>query len=328
MNTKTLGVVLIAVGTLVLTACAGTPAVSGGQPAAQEQAGAGVPAENEVETQPLKQTVLDWSDRTLGQEQNPAWLKLLVVNKNTEPARSAFGIAGGARIDYSVAQRSNREEARVLSGLGFAQKTAQSLKQYVDTAAASRLNQAQQDVIDNITSVTQVTMTGVRREADFWQLVESENPGTRAKSREYVYYIVWSMDEAVWTQVVRKYVNDVIGKISDSAVQIQMANAYADIDAMAKREEQRSDAEFQRQIELQSQAARDAQERAMAGINAQTAANQAASEVAQAQVRADARARAAAYRSGDHAVAAAASTTAADFDWISALSTAGNVLLK
>ena len=316
MNTKTMSIVLAAVGTLVLAGCAGTPAANG------------IPAASEVGTKPLKSTVLDWSDRTMGQDQNPAWLKPLVINGSAEEARSAFGIAGNARVKFSVAQRANREEARVLSGLMFAQQVAQELKQYVCTAAASRLDQGQMDIIEEITTATKVTLTGTRRVADFWQQVESENPGTRAKSREYIYYIVWSMDEATWGQLVRKYVNDVIGQLPDRAVQTQVANAFAEIDAAAKRVETRSDAEFQRQTALQQQAARDAQAREMANINRQTAANAAAAGVAQTQVLADAAARTAAYLSGDPAVAAAASTTAADVDWISALSTAGDVLVN
>ena len=328
MNMKRFGIVLMVVGALVMVSCAGTSTANSGQSVVQDQAGASIPAENEVETRPLKKTVLDWSDRTMGQDQTPAWLKPLVINGNGEEVRAAFGIAGGDTVKFSVAQRANLDEARLLSGLLFAQKTAQELKQYVCIGAASRLDQAQMDMVEEISTATKVTMSGTQRVADFWQLVETENPGTRTKARGYVYYIVWTMDEALWTQVVRKFVNDVIGQIPDRAVQTQLANAYTEIDAAARREEQRSDAEFQRQVNLQAQAARDAQERAMAGINAQTAANAAAAEVAQTQVLAEARARAAAYRSGDPAVAAAASTTAADFDWIDALTTAADVLIN
>jgi hypothetical protein len=330
MNTKAFGITVIAVGILVLASCTGAPATGGGQPSAQGQAAS--LGENNVASRSSKAAILDWSDRTMGQEKTPVWLKPLVVNGNAEEARSAFGIAGGSRIKFSVAQRANRDEARVLSGLMFAQQTAQELKQYVCTAGASRLDEAQMDIVEEITTATKVIMTGTRRVADFWQLVESENPGSRSKSREYIYYIVWSMDDAVWSQIVRKYVNDVIGQLPDRAVQTQVANAFAEIDAAARREDQRSDAVFQQQLELQAQAARDAQDQAMASINARTTAAQAATaataDVAQAQVYADARARAAAYRSGNPAVAAAASTTAADFDWISALTTAADVLLN
>jgi hypothetical protein len=345
MNRKAFGITAVAVEILVLASCAGAPAAGVGQPSAQVQAvsqseerpatvavQAASSAENNVASRPGKATIVDWSNRAMGQEQSPAWLKPLVINGNAEDARAAFGLAGNSQVKFSVAQRQNRDEARVLSGLMFAQQAAQELKQYVCTAAASRLDEAQMDIVEEITTATKITMTGTRRVADFWQLVESENPESRSKSREYIYYIVWSMDDAVWGQIVRKYVNDVIGQVPDRAVQTQVANAFAEIDAAAKREDQRSDAAFRQQLELQAQAAHDAQDRAMAGINAQTAAAQsataAAADVARTQVRADARARAAAYRSGNPAVAAAASTTAADFDWISALTTAADVLLN
>jgi hypothetical protein len=104
-----------------------------------------------------------------------------------------------------------------------------------------------------------------------------------------------------------------------------MANAFGEIDAKSKREEVMSDEEFNLKIRLQEQAAKDAQEQAMARINQQTALGTAQAQVAQTQVQAEADARYAAYKYGDAATAAAASTTAADFDWISALSTASAV---
>ncbi|MDR1143335.1 MAG: hypothetical protein LBK77_03835, partial [Spirochaetaceae bacterium] len=87
------------------------------------------------------------------------------------------------------------------------------------------------------------------------------------------------------------------------------------------------DAEFRQQLRLQEQAAKDAQAREMARINQQTAQNQAMAQVAQTQVQSESDARYAAYKYGTPADAAVASTTAADFDWISALSTVADVIL-
>jgi hypothetical protein len=128
------------------------------------------------------------------------------------------------------------------------------------------------------------------------------------------------MPQATWTALTRKYVNDVIGQIPDRQVQINVANAYGDIQTAADREAEMSDTEFRQKLQMQEQAARDAQAREMARINQQTAQNQAAADVAQTQVQAEAAARYAAYRYGD------AATAAADTDWISALSTASNVV--
>jgi hypothetical protein len=280
---------------------------------------------NNVDTQPRRSTVIDWVNRNVGEDPVPLWLKPLIKG-NSGPVKSEYGIAPDSRVKYSLAQRPNRDEARVQAGLLFAAQTANELKQYVMTAAAQTLNEGQIDIIEEITTATKVNITGTERAADFWQLVETEDPTTRVKTREYIYYVVWAMPQATWTALTRKYVNDVIGEIPDRAVQTNVARAYGDIQAAATRETEMSDAEFQQKLRLQEQAARDAQAREMAKINQQTAQNQALAQVAGQQVQSEAEARYAAYKYGDAATAAAASTTAADFDWISALGTAADVI--
>ncbi|GHV19475.1 hypothetical protein FACS189494_01180 [Spirochaetia bacterium] len=280
---------------------------------------------NNVDIQPLRSTVIDWSNRNIGESAVPLWLKPTIAG-NSSVVRNEFDLASTARVGYSLAQRANRDEARVQAGLLFAAKTANSLKQYLVTGAASVLNEGQMEIVEQITTVTKINITGNRPVTEFWQLVETEDTSNRSKSREYLYYIVYEMDAQTWAQLVRKYVNDVIGQIADRPVQTQVANAFGEIDARAKREDAMSDAEFKQKIDLQYQAAKDAQSREIARINSGAAATSALAGVAEAQVKADARARYAAYKYGDAATAAAASTTAADFDWISALSTAAKVV--
>jgi hypothetical protein len=229
---------------------------------------------NNVDTQIRRSVVIDWSSRTLGEDAVPLWLKPLIKG-NSGPIKSEYGIPSDSRVKFSLAQRANRDEARVQAGLLFAAQIANELKQYVMTAAAQTLNEGQVDIIEEITTATKLNITGAERVADFWQLVETEDPSTRVKSREYIYYVVWAMPQASWTALTRKYVNDVIGQIPDRQVQLNMTNAYADIQAAADRETEMSDAEFQQRLRLQEQAA-----------------------------------------------------TAADFDWISALSAASDVALN
>jgi hypothetical protein len=281
---------------------------------------------NNVSTAALRSTVIDWSNRNIGEDSVPVWLKPLVKEQHGV-VRTELNLNPTVRVGYSMSRRPNRDEARVQAGLLFAQKTANSLKQYVVTAAAQSLDQGQMDIVEQITTATKIEITGNREVTQFWQLVETEDPSTRSKSREYVYYIVYEMDAQTWTQLVRKYVNDVIGQIPDRAVQTQIANAYGEIDAKSRRENEMTDAEFRQKLDLQMQAAKDAQAREMARINQQTAATAAQAQVAQTQVQAESDARYAAYKYGDAATAAAASTTAADFDWISALSTVADVVL-
>jgi hypothetical protein len=263
-----------------------------------------------VDTRARRSTVIDWSNRSLGEDPVPLWLKPLIKG-NSGPVKSEFGVASDSRVKFSLAQRPNRDEARVQAGLLFAAQIANELKTYVMTAAAQTLNEGQIDIIEEITTAAKVNITGTERVADFWQLVETEDPVTKLTSREYVYYVVWAMPQATWTALTRKYVNDVIGQIPDRAVQTNVARAYGDIEAAANRENELSDAEFQQKLRMQEQAARDAQEREMAKINQQT--------------QAEAAARYAAYKSGG-TEAAAAGTTAADIDWISALGTAADIV--
>jgi hypothetical protein len=325
MNRKVLGWAALGLAVIVIAGCNSAPAQAAGDapyvnPAPNGASGYG---EN-VDQDALKSTIRDWSNRTMGQVSQPAWLKPLVINANAAGFQTEFGIDSSNRVEFSVAQDRNMDNARIDSDLLFAQKIAQELKRYVMTATSRNTDQGQVERLEQITSATKVTMTGTRRVTDFWQLIETVDNGQ--KSREYVYYIVYTIPQNIWSQVVRKYVNDVIGQIPDTATKTLVAQAYADIDTEANRITQRSDAEFRQQLRLQEQAAKDAQARAIAQINSQTAQNQAAANVAQTQVQSEANARWAAYRSGDPAVAAAASTTAADFDWISALTLGASVL--
>jgi len=270
-----------------------------------------------VSAQPMPSRVLDWSNRNMGEPQAPPWLKSL-LRGNSQAVKQEFGLNPNAKVKYSLAQRSNRDEARVSSTLLFNQQIATELKNYVVTAAAQTLNQGQMDIVEEITTATKVIVTGNRNVAEFWQLVETTDDRSGARSREYLYYIVWSMEPDIWDQIVRKYVNDVIGKLPDRQVQTNVANAFNDIAAASRRETELNDRDFQRMIDERARAAENAQEREMARIRSGAQADI-------AQAKADSAARYAAYKSGDPTVTAVASTTAGDVDWIKALSTASKV---
>ncbi|MDR2630254.1 MAG: hypothetical protein LBC60_04960 [Spirochaetaceae bacterium] len=295
-------IAVLGTAALIMAGCASKPKAEETPTPAEirrEQAGA------EVETQPRPSTVLDWADRNLGEGPVPLWLKPLIKG-NAEPVKTAFGVSADARVKYSVGRRVNREEARVQAGLLFAAQLANELKTYVMTAAAQTLDEGRIDLIEEITAAAKVNVTGAERVADFWQLVETEDPRSRGvKSPEYVYYVVWAMSRESWTALTRKYVNDVIGRLPDRAVQTNVARAYEDIQAAADREIEMSDAEFLQRLHLQEQAAEAARDRART--------NQGAGN------------RYTAYKAGGNDAAAAAATEA-DYDWISALSAASEAV--
>jgi hypothetical protein len=277
-----------------------------------------------VTAQPMPSRVLDWSNRNMGEPQVPPWLKSLLKG-NSQSVKQEFGLNPNARVKYSLAQRANRDEARVSSTLLFNQQIATELKNYVVTAAAQTLNQGQMDIIEEITTATKVVVTGNRNIAEFWQLVETTDDRSGSRSREYLYYIVWSMEPSIWDQIVRKYVNDVIGKIPDRQVQTNVANAYNDIAAASRRETELSDRDFQFMVDERTKAAENAQERELARIRSGAAASMVQADSAARAAEAESKARYAAYKSGNPTVVAIASTTAGDVDWIKALSTAAQV---
>jgi hypothetical protein len=288
---------------LVLTGCKSEPAAISS--VADIPSNPPPPASN-VGTAPLRSTVLDWNNRNMGEEQFPGWLRVLIVNKQQGPVRQAFGLPDNTVIKVSQAERANREEARVLADLMFAQQIANELKRYIVTGAASRLDRGQMEIVEEITSSTQVTMTGGSKLSDFWQLVEKEDNGI--KTRNYIYYSVYSFSGAGWTQLVAKYIQDVIGNISDPALRQQINNSQAEIARQYQRMEERSDAEFQQELALQMKQVDNLQQQEMARINQRVEA------------------RHAAYRSGNPVAAAAESITTKDVDWVSALGTVARIV--
>jgi hypothetical protein len=284
-----------------------------------------IPSASNVDVAPTRAVVRDWSSRTLGIPSTPPWLQALVLG-NSGPVKQDFGINGSSRVKFSLAQNRNRESARVQAGLLFAAKTANELKQYVVTGAGSVLDDGQLDIVEEIATATKITITGNSPVADFWQLVEIEDTATRQKTQEYLYYIVYSMDEATWKALVRKYTNDIIGQLPDRAVQTKVAQAFADIDAAAAREVELTEAQFKAQIAAQEQKAKSDERIALAQVNQQTAANNQAAQTARTEAEANASAQRAALRSGDPVQVAAVSVSSGDIDWINALGTAAKVV--
>jgi hypothetical protein len=315
------GAVAAALSLLFALGCNSTPEARG--PAAQTPV-APVNASG-VEVQLPRPVVIDWMNSNLGIPEKPDWLAPLALG-NSQGLRSTYDIPPGDVVKYSVATGANRDNARVQAGLLFAAKTASELKQYVVTAAAQTLDQGQVDIVEEITTATKVDTSGLGVVCDFWQLVESTDPATGMKARDYVYYIVYRCPQNTWNQLVAKYLLDVVGQMPDRGSQENMASALQEITQRAAVEEQRSQAQFQQELDLRAQAARDAQAREIARINQQTVQSQNAADLARAQAQEDSRARWAAYRSGDAASAAVASTTAGDGPWLDALKVAAGVM--
>jgi hypothetical protein len=327
--TPLLAAALLALGACVSQQAQQVPAAAGQPAPAAEQAapapGQGRAAEGEgMKIAALESVIIDWSGRDSGQPAQPAWITEFVVYNNADAVTEMFRLDPTAYVYFYSTKHRSLESARFDAQQFGAQKLAQEFKTYVMRAASRTMEQDQVNRLEEITTATKVNIAGNRQLADFWRRVRTTDNGRRTE--EYIYYIFWSMDRTVYNQILKKYVNEIIGKLPDTNEKRNIAQAYTDIEKEANTREQRDEAQFQQQLQLQLKAAEDDQKRQMAKINQQTAKDENMAQVAKAQVQAEADARFAAYKYGTAAVAAAASTTAADFDWIAAL--AGDPGLK
>ena len=279
-----------------------------------------LPVEHNVTIAPLRSTILDWNNRNMGEDANPGWLQVLVKNNRQDLVRQVFSLPDSSVIKIGFAERSNREEARVLADLNFASQVAFELRRVTDAAAAQNLSEGDQQIYaESTTAARNVETTGGSKLFDFWQLIEKEDNGVRTRS--YLWYSVYAFRGDIWTQLTARYLYDVVGQIPLPRVQQQVASLHAEIDRTTARGEERSDAQFYQELELMSRQVDNIQEQEMARINQQTAQTAVIARAARAQAEADRAAIMTAYRWGDPATAAALAVTANDTDWVRALAT-------
>jgi hypothetical protein len=241
------------------------------------------------------QKTLDWSNRGIGEAASPAWL-LPAIRGNWTAFKQEWQVSPDKVLKIGVARNASVNAAQTIADVQYAARLANQLKQSVLTRAAISLgSDGEFDPVQDAATRAMVNVAGQERLTDFWQLIETDE-GNGKKSRAYVYYVVYACDSAVWDQVVAKYLYDIVGQLPDKKTQQTISGMFNEINAEIKYEREKSDAQFQAEVAAQ-----------------QRALTQAPQSVA---------AQREAYRSGDPAKIAAASTTAADTDYVAALALA------
>jgi hypothetical protein len=179
-----------------------------------------------------------------------------------------------------------------------------------------------------IAATTTVDLTGNTQAGQTWRLIQTDEDGVKTKA--YTYYIAWSIPQDIYTQLFRKYVNEIIGKIPDTAAQKLVAKSYANMTKDINHQQALSDAQFNQQLALQQQAANTKDAVTRAAIVAQINRDNNAAATAQTQIEANSAAQRSAAKSGNAGIAAVtnasttmsnnvAAVTPADKDWISIL---------
>jgi hypothetical protein len=302
MNKKKLITALAAAAAVLASGCgsapntaasAQAPAASAPPPAYAQNAPG---SQTAIASEEAKKTadvnrVLDWANRSLGEDASPAWL-LPAIRGNFRILKQDWQIRDDKVLKVGVSRAPALNAAQVIADVQYAARLANQLKQAVVTKAAITLGDDDQfTVVNDAATKTTVSIAGQERLTDFWQLNETVDKNGRTVTA-YNYYVVYACDPDVWSKLVAKYLLDVTGNVQDQRAKQTIAAMFNEIDAETRYEREKSDLEF------------------AAEIRAQQAALE--SPVSPAAQRA-------AYRSGDPAQIAAASVTAADTDYIAAL---------
>jgi hypothetical protein len=175
----------------------------------------------------------------------------------------------------------------------YAARLAAELKQTVLTRVAISLgSDGEFDVVNDAATKTLASISVQERLTDFWQKIETVNDKGK-KAVVYNYYVVYACDESIWSNLVAKYLYDIVGLLPEKKTQQTMAAMFTEIDAETRAQAPKSEAEFR------------------AALTAQQTALQSGGMPKNEQR--------AAYKSGDPAKAAAASATQADANYIGAL---------
>lgn len=161
-----------------------------------------------------KATVVDWTDRALGEVSAPTWLRNL-RRGNASTFKNEWGIDNSRIVKVSMATGKTEATAQALSRAGFAYAQAAELNQKVIGRVGQGLNdEGQLEALFVAASETKAEMAGLREESSFWQKVSSvkkDEKGKNVQVEQYIYYTVYSMDKTTWDNLCKKYLMDLMG---------------------------------------------------------------------------------------------------------------------
>ena len=159
----------------------------------------------------VKVSVIDWTDRTLGEAAAPQWLRNM-RRGNSDTFKQSWGVDSNRVIKVSMATGKTEATAQALSRAGFAYTQAAELNQKVIGRVGQGLNDiGQLEAVYAAASETKADMTGLREETGFYQRIRVTEKATKETTEKYVYYTVYSMDKSTWDNLCKKYLMDLMG---------------------------------------------------------------------------------------------------------------------
>ena len=238
-------------------------------------------AKSKYEKKADKAVLVDWTDRTLGEESAPKWL-LNLRRGNASKFKKEWEIDENRIVKVSMATGATEAVAQALSRASFAYVQSAELNQKVIGRVGQGLNDmGQLEAVFEAASQTKADMTGLREETGFFQRVRLTKRGTKEQTEKYVYYTVYSMDKSTWDNLCKKYLMDLMGSEGlETATQKKIGALFSEMKEDADKKDAKKAAEEKALYDAQM--ARLEAERAKA--NAAAAASNA--EVAKAAAEA------------------------------------------
>ena len=225
-------------------------------------------AKSKYEKKADKAVLVDWTDRTLGEESAPKWL-LNLRRGNASKFKKEWEIDENRIVKVSMATGATEAVAQALSRASFAYVQSAELNQQVIGRVGQGLNDmGQLEAVFEAASQTKADMTGLREETGFFQRVRLTKRGTKEQTEKYVYYTVYSMDKSTWDNLCKKYLMDLMGSEGlETATQKKIGALFSEMKEDADKKDAKKAAEEKALYDAQM--ARLEAERAKA--NAETA---------------------------------------------------------
>ena len=202
-------------------------------------------AKSKYEKKADKAALVDWTDRTLGEESAPKWL-LNLRRGNASKFKKEWEIDENRIVKVSMATGATEAVAQALSRASFAYVQSAELNQKVIGRVGQGLNDmGQLEAVFEAASQTKADMTGLREETGFFQKVRLTKRGTKEQTEKYVYYTVYSMDKSTWDNLCKKYLMDLMGSEGlETATQKKIGALFSEMKEDAdKKDEKKAAAE-------------------------------------------------------------------------------------
>ena len=201
-------------------------------------------AKSKYEKKADKAALVDWTDRTLGEESAPKWL-LNLRRGNASKFKKEWEIDENRIVKVSMATGATEAVAQALSRASFAYVQSAELNQKVIGRVGQGLNDmGQLEAVFEAASQTKADMTGLREETGFFQKVRLTKRGTKEQTEKYVYYTVYSMDKSTWDNLCKKYLMDLMGSEGlETATQKKIGALFSEMKEDADKKDAKKAAE-------------------------------------------------------------------------------------